>query len=339
MRVLMVNPVLPTPACPSSTAFIARQIDSIRAAGVAVDVLEIKGIRGLKYLQCLPRFHALARSADLVHAHYGYHAWLARTRLDRPLVVTYMGDDLLGTPDAAGRATPFSRLAVRIDCWLGRLVDSVIVQSTEMAKIIAPLPVHILPYGIDVAAFRPIDRAAARAELGWDAERRYVLFGSNPANPRKGFPLFEAALTHASTRLGAPIVPAILWGVPPERVPLYMNACDALLLTSMWEGSPNVVKEAMACDTPVISVPIGDVRELLDGVAGCAVRPRDPAALGATLAEMLAAGRRTDGRATLLRLGLDQETVAHRTIAIYREVLQRRGVPRPAPAAGPAGRG
>jgi glycosyltransferase involved in cell wall biosynthesis len=333
VHVLMVNPVLPTPERPSSTAFIARQIESIRAAGVEVDVLEISGVRRLKYLQCLPRFHALAGSADLVHAHYGYHAWLARTRPDKPLVVTYMGDDLLGTPDASGRATPFSRLAVRANRWLGRFVDAVIVQSIEMAEIIAPLPVRMLPYGIDVAAFRPLERAAARAELGWDERRRYVLFGSNPANPRKGYPLFEAALGEAAGRLGEAIEPAVLWGVAPERVPLYMNACDALLLTSMWEGSPNVVKEAMACDAPVVSVPIGDVRELLDGVAACAVCPRDPAELGAALADVLAADRRADGRAALLRLGLDQETVARRTIDVYREVLERRGVRLPGASA------
>ncbi|MDP8924340.1 MAG: glycosyltransferase family 4 protein [Chloroflexota bacterium] len=108
-----------------------------------------------------------------------------------------------------------------------------------------------------------------------------------------------------------------------------MNACDVLLMTSLWEGSPNVVKEAMACDVPIVSVPVGDVPELLDGVEGCAVRPRDPRALGDALVEVLARREHPPTRAALVRKGLAMESVARRVLGIYRDVLGRcQGSPR-----------
>src|SRR3990170_1640432 len=99
----MVTPQLPTPARPGSMAPTARQIESIRALGVDVQVLEIRGVKRLKYLQCLGSFRSAARSADLIHAHYGYCGWLARSQRSKPVVVSFMGDDLLGTPDLTGR--------------------------------------------------------------------------------------------------------------------------------------------------------------------------------------------------------------------------------------------
>jgi glycosyltransferase involved in cell wall biosynthesis len=323
MRVLMVTSQLPTAAEPGSMAPLARQIESVRATGAHVEVLEIKGGRGLKYLRALPRLWELARAVDLIHAHYGYCGIVARGQFGKPVVVSFMGDDVLGTPDGEGRVTPLSRLVVYADRWLAHVVDAVIVKSAEMAQVVAPVRAHIVPNGVDFQTFRPMESAAARAELGWTDDKGYVLFAGCPDNPRKGFPLARAAAMSASRRMGQPLELVPLWGVAPDRVPLYMNACRALVMTSLWEGSPNVVKEAMACNLPVVSVPVGDVPELLDGVEGCAVGPRDADALGALLAQVLADGRRSEGRAALERKGLDLESVARRVVGIYEEVLAR----------------
>jgi glycosyltransferase involved in cell wall biosynthesis len=107
---------------------------------------------------------------------------------------------------------------------------------------------------------------------------------------------------------------------------LYMNACDVLLMTSFSEGSPNVVKEAMACNLPVVSVLVGDVPELLAGIKGCVMCPREAEALGAALVQVLRDGQRSAGRLALQRKGLDQESVARKIMTVYAEVLtQRRG--------------
>lgn len=324
MRILMVTPELPDPGRPGTMAPLARQIGSIRALGHTLDVLEIRGLKGLKYLQCWPRLLARSRAADLVHAHYGYCGLLARVQIGRPLVVSFMGDDLLGTPDASGHSGAFSRMVVAADVRLAARADAVIVKSPEMAEVVAPVPAAVIPNGVDLGMFRPADRTAAGASLGWASDQHYVLFGGRPEEARKDFPLARAAVLEAEQALGAPITLVPLRGVVPEDVPIYMNACGAMIFTSMWEGSPNVVKEAMACNLPVVSVPVGDVATLLDGVEQCAIRPRDPRSLGAALADVVAAGRRTNGRAALLEKGLDQASVAKRVVEVYERVLSRR---------------
>ena len=132
-----------------------------------------------------------------------------------------------------------------------------------------------------MAAFRPFDQQAARDELGWPQNNRYVLFPGNPRNPRKGFRLASAAIEHAQRVSGHQSIRLVnLWNVLPEQVPQYMNACDVMIMASWLEGSPNVVKEALACNLPVISVPVGDVPEMLDGITGCRLCSRDPVQLG-----------------------------------------------------------
>ena len=337
MRILMVTPSLGEPGQPTTMAPLARQIASIRALGHAVDLLEIRGLKGLKYLQCWPTLVARSRQADLIHAHYGYCGWLARAQLGRAVVVSFMGDDLLGTPDESGRMTRFSRMVVAADQHLAGLVDLVIVKSAEMADVVAPVPARVIPNGVDVETFRPLDPAESRATLGWTEGKRYVLFAGRPEEPRKAYPLAQAAVAEAERLLGQPIELVPLSAVIPDDVPRYMSACHAMVMTSLWEGSPNVVKEAMACDLPVVSVPVGDVEALLEGVAGCAIRPRQPASLGAALADVLRRGGRSNGRLALQRKGLDQDSVARRVFEAYEDVLARRGsiLPAARPVAGP----
>jgi glycosyltransferase involved in cell wall biosynthesis len=324
MRILMVTPALPDPGRPGTMAPTARQIESVRALGVEVEVLQIRGVKGLKYLQCFPSLQSRIPSADLIHAHFGYCGWLARSQRSKPVVVSYMGDDLLGTPDATGRASAYSKCVVQADRWLAHTVDAVIVKSEEMARIVTPVKAHVIPNGVDLAAFRPLDPRAARSLIGLDDRTRYVLFPGWPEQPRKGFPLAQSVVIETARRTSEPLELVPLRGVAPEKVPLYMNACDAMVLTSFWEGSPNVVKEAMACNLPVVSVPVGDVPELLADVDGCAVCPRDVHGLSVALLKVLARAQRTDARAALVRKGLDLPSVAQKVVDVYLEVLSRK---------------
>ena len=162
---------------------------------------------------------------------------------------------------------------VRTNKVLAWRVTQVIVKSQQMANVIAPAPSTVIPNGVDVNTFRPMDREAARKELHLPSELKCVLFPGNPQDPRKGHKLATAAIEVASRRFGQRIELLPLWGVQPQQVAVYMNACDAMVMTSLLEGSPNVVKEAMACNAPVIGVPVGDVEQLLDGVQGCEICP------------------------------------------------------------------
>jgi glycosyltransferase involved in cell wall biosynthesis len=326
MRVLMVTPRIPdlsTPDPPTRVATmapVARQIRSLRTVGVEVDVVQIEGLPRLRYAQSYPRVLARSRAADVVHGHYGYCGWLARGQLGRPVVVSFMGTDVLGVPRRGGGLKPSSRVVAQADRWLARHVDATIVKSPEMAEAVAPAPALVIPNGVDLTEFTPIPSADARRELGLDPAARYVLFGGNPSNPRKGHPLACAAVERAAELLGEPVELLVLRGVAAARVPLYMSAAEALLMTSLLEGSPNVVKEALACELPVVSVPVGDVPSLLEGVDGCVLAPREAEALAAGLVSVLRSGRRCEGRQALRRKGLDDESVARRVAGLYEEI-------------------
>jgi glycosyltransferase involved in cell wall biosynthesis len=318
----MVTAPLPTAARPGTWAAVSRQIDSIRSLGIDVDVLEIEGTRGVKYLRAVRQVAERSSSVNLVHAHYGYCGWVSRLQRRKPVVLSFMGSDLLGVADANGRITPSSRLIVEIDRRVARLVDAVIVKSRQMAEVVHPVTAHVIPNGVDLDAFRPIARPAARMDLGWHDERPRVLFPGNPAIPNKGFPLARAAVSVAAAALGEPVEIVSLSGIAPRQVPLYLNACDAMVLASYTEGSPNAVKEAMACNLPVIAVPVGDVPELLSAVEPSAVCPRDAQALGAQLARVLTTSRRSNGIETIKARHLDLTSVAQRVAAVYEGVLQ-----------------
>ncbi len=322
MRVLMVTSQLPHGRQSLDMAPALRQIDSLRRAGAEVDIVEVTGLPKLKYLQAIPRLRRLARTADIIHGHYAFCGWLAKLRRRTPVVVSFMGDDLLGSPDDHGRIGRSSRLIIRTSRWLARRVDAVIVKSQQMADVVAPIRAYVVPNGVDMDAFQPCDRATARRELGWPVNQRFVLFPGNPANPRKGFPLAAAAIAEANRRQSAePIELVPLRQVPPEQVPLYMNACDAMVMASFIEGSPNVIKEAMACNLPIVSVPVGDTEAMLSGVEGCRICHRDPVEMGQNVRELLASHSRSMGRAAIEARGLSLESVAQQLLTIYAKVL------------------
>lgn len=328
MRVLMICPELPRSDRPGTMAPGARQIESIRKLGLSIDVVDMQGIPKLKYLQAIPRVRALAKRADVIHAHFGFCGWLGwlspkGAGVKAPLVVSFMGSDLLGSPkNPQGDLRWFSTVMVRANKRLAYKASQVIVKSQQMADVIAPAPSTIIPNGVDVETFRPMDREAARKELGLPLNQRLVLFPGNPADPRKGHALASAAVQHAAKTTGKPIDLVPLWKVEPDQVAVYMNACDVMLMTSLLEGSPNVVKEAMACNVPIVGVPVGDVPQLLDGVFGCQLCDRDPEQIGAAIVRGFQVAK-AGGREAVFARRLDLESVARRIVEVYEKALGR----------------
>lgn len=325
LRVLVLSPRLPTPERPGSMAPALRQIESLRKLGLEMIVQDMRGLPVLKYGPAIPRMRSMLKDVDLVHAHFGYCGWIGRMQSRKPLIVSFMGDDLLGTPGKTGKVTWFSRLMVQFNRWLALRCDEVIVKSQEMADVICPAKCHVIANGVDTNLFRPIDPLEARQRLGLKREQLYVLFPGDPSNPRKGFALAESARQEAEKRMGRSVETLVLWGKDPDDVPYCMNACNAMWMTSLIEGSPNVVKEAMACNIPVMGVDVGDVAGLLRGVAGYAVCQRDAAELGAALANTLTQTVAVGGREAILNLGLGIENVAERVLGIYRQAVNKRG--------------
>ena len=326
MRVLTVCPELPRADCPGSMAPTARQIQSLRDCGVETEVLDMRGIPKLKYLQAIPRIRRLAKSVDLVHAHFGYCGWLSRLQLRKPIVLSFMGSDVYGDTEANGRPGLYSATMSAINRkLLARVVSAIIVKSQMMADLVAPLPTTVIANGVDIDMFRPLDRATMRQQLGLDQTKRYLLFPGNPENPRKGYAFAESVMQRFAQSGHNDVELIKLWGILPEQVPVYMNACNAMLMVSFAEGSPNVVKEAMACNVPVVAVPVGDVAELLTNIPGNAVRPRDAEQVFNAAAELLMDQTPSAGRQRIFDLRLDLPSVAQRVIAIYHKVLAEVG--------------
>jgi glycosyltransferase involved in cell wall biosynthesis len=304
--------------------FIKRQTDSLIERGLHCDVLFVRGYRSpLAYLAAAGRLAVWSfgrRDYRLVHAHGGETALAAAFYRRCPLLFSYLGDDLLGTPGAAARISYLSRIRRGILRQHSRLATRTITKSREMQAAL-PAPVRtknvVLPNGVDTGLFRPHDRTAARRAIGWPLEGRVALFAADPDVPRKRYSLAEAAVERARLEL-SDLRLEVARGISPDRVPLLMNASDCLLLTSSIEGSPNVVKEALMCNLPVVATPAGDVRELLDGVTPSYVCEPSAGQLAEALVDCLRVARRSDGRELSARL--DARVVADALLDIYKEL-------------------
>ncbi|MEM7316843.1 MAG: glycosyltransferase family 4 protein, partial [Planctomycetota bacterium] len=248
---------------------------------------------------------------------------LGRMQASKPLVISFMGDDLLGEPNDHDGLTLFSRFMVQANVFLGRLARQVIVKSPEMSGVLGNTFSTVIPNGVNINKFTPMALEQAREKLGWEQERTILLFPGNPDNPRKGFAIASKATQLVSESLGRDVHIQPMWGVPPDEIPLYMNACDAMWMTSSIEGSPNVVKEAMACDRPIVSVHVGDTMHLLPGVSGCRlVDSRSPQDLAAAMSELLLKREPVNGRQAILQRGLDLDSVALQVVNVYERALK-----------------
>lgn len=323
IRVLMITAGWPQPGQPQTTHFVKRQAEFLQRAGVMVDVFHFRGAKNpWNYASAWLKVRPQIRSGryDLVHAQFGQSGVLALPKR-LPLVVTLRGSDILGIVGKDGTYTAAGRVSQLVTRMAVARADAVVVVSEHMkAYFTTRAPVTVLPSGLDFELFQVQPRDEARRRLGWPLDTRLVLFAGNPDQPRKRYALAKAAVDIVNRTLPAELV--VAWGVPHADIPTYMNACDAFLFTSMQEGSPNVVKEALACDLPVVSVAIGDVAERLQGITGCELcEDERPTTIAAGLERVLRRGKRVDGRTAVAHLA--EQAITDRLIGVYRGVLGR----------------
>jgi glycosyltransferase involved in cell wall biosynthesis len=309
LRILFVSPGVLAGA---HLVFVRREAEALRAAGHHVEVFgfDNKSYSPWRLAREVSRLRAEIRRArpDVIHAQFGkFNALVAALAAGKtPLVITFRGTDI-------NRNTSYSWLRSALGVCASQLAafaaqGLVCVSREILSKVWArgSRPSIVVPTGVDIRSFAPMDRKAARERLGFGADEKIVLFnaGRNPAV--KDPELASAAVAEAARRIGEVRFVVLDGTAQPEEIPVYMNAADCLLVTSRTEGSPTVVQEAMACNLPVVSVDVGDVRERLAGVAQCAVLAgRDAAALGEALAALLREPRRSDGCAHAAALSVD----------------------------------
>lgn len=325
MKVLIATAMYPTPENPAFGSFVRTQVEALKQAGVEVELLVLAGKpRKLIYPKGILQLRQRLAdpTIDLVHAHFSYVGMVARTQWKVPVIVTYHGDDLLGTViNEKGEHSRFSEAMVVAGQWLARTIDAAIVQSQEMANKLAPNKhVYILPHEVDFETFHPVDQALARSTLGLHPDKKYLLFAANPQTLVKHFALAQAAANRV-IQADPEVELLVVYKETQDRLSLYMNACDALVFPSFQEGSPNIVKQAMACNLPIVATDVGDVRDVIGKTPGCYICPPDAIAFAERLHQILAQRERTPGRDHIRHF--DRPLVTRRIIDVYEETLQR----------------
>jgi len=323
--VLIVTNIWPTEDRPTFGIMVRRQVESLRELGVSTDVLYVRGMESpLAYLLGAARLLAWnvnpSRRYRLVHAHGGETLLVARFYLRASLLVSFMGADLLGTICEDGSLDRQWLIRSRLMRQLSRLASATITKSAEMEGVL-PRRVQrhntVLPNGVDRRLFAPLPQGDARAQLGWDPDERVVLFVGWTRVPRKRFGLARQACDQAQRTVGR-IRLHVADGVDPEQIPVLMSAADCLLHPAASEGSPNVVKEALACNLPVIATAVGDIPLLLDGVEACCICDPTVDSFSGALIDCLSHRRRSDGREKTEWLA--HERIAATLVALYDEL-------------------
>jgi glycosyltransferase involved in cell wall biosynthesis len=303
----------PCPEMPSFGTFVEKQVDSLRKEGLEVDVFFFNGRASRwNYLWSFPRLWArlLTHRYDLLHAHYVFSGIVARAQLLRPVVLTQHGPEVFGPTYQA----PLCR-------WVNPLMDRVITVSEEQRVRGRLNKGTVIPCGIDFDLFKPMPLEETRRELGLPMDRKLILWAGEYFRPEKRFEVVQKSIE--LLRKEEPDVELVLVsGKPLNEVPKYMNACDVLLLVSDGEGSPMVVKEAMACNLPVVSVPVGDVADVIGDTEGCFICSQDPRDVAEKLRLALSRGQRTDGREKIGHLEIGN--IARRIIEVYEDLIEQK---------------
>jgi teichuronic acid biosynthesis glycosyltransferase TuaC len=311
VRVLTVTNFTPDAETPQRGRWVTDQVEAIRSRGVEVEIFRFPMGRN-HYLPAVRRLRGLLRRErfDLVHAHYGLVGWCARLAGAEPLVVTFHGTDVRHR-----RAGPLSRrLATRIDLCAG--VSRALFEP-ESGRPGLPRPpgrAAVLPCGADLARFRPIARPEARRELGLDPGRPYLFFPARPSRPEKRHDRAVELARAAGVEL------LVGGSIEPERMPLWINAANAVLITSDNEGFGLAALESLACEVPVLSTPVGIAPHVLTGLRGCLVaRFEIEAWLQALRPHIETAEPRVAGADRAQALSADR--MAERVVVAYRGLL------------------
>ena len=325
MKILIVGNNKPGHFAP----FVEEQARALQLQGCEVVFFGVQGKGIMGYLRCLPTLMRAIKQhqPDLIHAHYGLSGLLANLQRIVPVVTTYHGSDI-NKPNVLR----FSKIAMRLSA------HNIFVSQRNVTLALSPNSLityrlkkryTLLPCGVNIP--KPWGELQTQwvGQLTlnqWVQEKlnagvKHVLFAGAFNNAVKDPELAKAAINELASE-GVEVELIELKGYNRDQVNALMYNCDALLMTSKTEGSPQVIKEAMACGCPIVSVDVGDVAERVSGVEGCyVVSSREPAAIAEALQQSLAFSGKTNGRQRIIEMGLSNEQVAERLMAIYKQLV------------------
>lgn len=274
MKVLLITTEWPEVDHPNTAPFLVQHVKLLNDLGVNAQVYPFRGKKNvLNYMNAWFNIRKTSewKNAEILHAHWGQSAFLALFSRKK-LVITFHGSDLQGIVNSSGKYTIPGRILTGFSRWIAAKADYCIVVSSRLKQYLPKKIKNIktIPIGIDLKAFYPMDKDQCRESLNLKHDSRIILFVSDPKRTEKRFPLAQQAVKrlreiHPEYDLQLLVVN----GVEYKKIPYYINAGDVLILTSTHEGSPTVVKEALACKVPVVSFNVGDVEERIKEIPGC----------------------------------------------------------------------
>jgi teichuronic acid biosynthesis glycosyltransferase TuaC len=306
--------------------FIKEQGTSLAEQGVDVSYFPIlgKGVKGYLRKAKELKNHQKKNPVDLIHTHYTLSGWVAVcARPKIPIVLSLMGTDAYGEYSGPRKVVFKSRILTLLTFLIQPFVDAIISKSNHISTYVYRKGIsHIIPNGIRLEHFK-LYPPEIRNELGLSSGKKYILFLGDKNYKRKNFTLLENAfrlMNNNDVELLAP------YPISHDKVVKYLNAADVFIMTAFMEGSPNVIKEAMACNCPIVATDVGDVKWVMGDTEGCYITSFETEDVAEKINLALAFSKekgRTKGRERILELGLDSETVAKRILGVYNEALEK----------------
>lgn len=285
--------------------FVKEQSEALQKIGVQIHYFLIKGQGVAGYLKNYFPYRKIIKivKPDIVHAHYGLSGLLACLQRKVPVITTFHGSDIQEKQNLF-----FSR-------WAMSLSKENIFVSEKLKKVAKHDKGTVVPCGIDTVVFRPIEQKDSRKLLNLDLNKKYILFSSNFNEPIKNYDLARNAIE----LLDIDVELIELKGYSRNEVVLLLNSVNVALLTSFNEGSPQFIKEAMACNLPIVATDVGDIKDVIDKTEGCYITSFEPEDVAGKLKTALNLEMRTEGRAKVERL--DNRMIALKIVDIYKRML------------------
>jgi teichuronic acid biosynthesis glycosyltransferase TuaC len=321
MKILHVIPHHPSP---SGFVFAKRQVKDLELEGHENDIFFFDtkiSLRSFWSQHSEFKKRIAAFQPDVVHAHYGtFTGFFASLSHRIPFVITFQGSDIHQTQD-------IHPLREKLGKWMSKkAADKAKGIICVSQKMLEQLPkgkekAYVIPCGIDIRVFQPLDKTQCQHVLGLNVEKRFIFFNAN--NPKvKRLDIAQAAIQLLQEKFPAELL-SLNGNVHPDEIPTYINSCDAVLLCSDSEGSPMIIKEALACEIPIVSVAVGDVAERINGVKNCFIVPQEIDAIHKQLESILdKEPQYTNGREKLKADELDSITTIRKIIHVYQKAIQ-----------------
>lgn len=329
MRILIATNMYPYYKITHYGIFVQREEQSLRALGLDVKVYFINGKESrLNYFSAIPELARIIRQfkPDIIHVHHSYTVYPTKiaqviSGVKCPIVFT-LHEGAAFSKGVIGKKDLFNRLRhwKAIKKKACEIADFVIAVNKELVDALGYAgPCAEIPCGVDIDFFRPIDREECRKKLNLPLNKKIVFFPASIERAEKGYELFSRSIA----LLDGKIKVVVGGNIDPNDMLYYYNASDVVAQTSVYEASPITIKEALACNIPIVTTPAGDSLRILAGIEGCFISRPHYIDFAANISTAIEFGRRTNGRKRIIELGYDLMGTAKKILSVYENLLSK----------------